>query len=363
MKVCHITSVHDPEDVRIFLKECVSLVEQGYDVSLVQVGDSYNKLGVNIIGIGSPAKSRFKRFFSDTKRAYRKALEVNADIYHFHDPELMPYGVKLKKKGKKVIFDCHENTADAILEKPYIPKPLRRMVRYFYKAMEKNACRQFDSVVTVTPTQTEYFENMGVSVVEVRNSPILPEQFSVPTYSNKAIAFAGGISKQWNHHIVIEALKNIPGCRYILVGQDNSYRKSLEDLPAWNQVDYKGKKSHEEVMKILSECRIGVALLSPGNNTAWKTGTLGNTKIFEEMIAGLPIICTDFTLWKEFVEEYQCGICVNPEDVQSVESVIIQLLSNPELCRSMGINGQRAIKEKFNWNIEKEKLFELYRRI
>ena len=104
IKVCHVTSVHPVEDVRIFQKECVSLARAGYDIYLVQQGESYEKYGVHIVGFGNVESSRIKRMLHTSRTAYEKALAVDADVYHLHDPELLPYGIKLKKLGKKVIL-------------------------------------------------------------------------------------------------------------------------------------------------------------------------------------------------------------------------------------------------------------------
>ena len=125
-----MTSVHDPEDVRIFHKECVSLANAGYDVYLVERGDSYEKSGVHIVGVGQPCGGRLSRMFSFSKKVYHTALALDADVYHLHDPELLPYGLKLKKKGKKVIFDSHEDTCGSILEKTWIPSAMRKGVFY-----------------------------------------------------------------------------------------------------------------------------------------------------------------------------------------------------------------------------------------
>ena len=103
-KVCHITSAHPDGDVRIFHKECVSLAEEGYDVSLV-IPNTESRIdkGVNIVSFIYEPSSRISRFTKSVNLAYKKAIEVNADIYHLHDPELLRIAVKLKKKGKKVI--------------------------------------------------------------------------------------------------------------------------------------------------------------------------------------------------------------------------------------------------------------------
>ena len=192
-KVCHVTSVHPPEDVRIFQKECVSLARAGYDVTLVQQGGDYEKDGVHILGFGDIAPNRFQRMLMTAWRAYRRALEADADVYHLHDPELLPYGLKLKKKGKKVIFDSHENTLESILQKEWIPAPLRKMVYHWFKAHQEGVCRQLNAVISVTPNIVEYFRSINSRTVQVANFPILPAKMPpLPERSDRTLVFAGG---------------------------------------------------------------------------------------------------------------------------------------------------------------------------
>ena len=114
---------------------------------------------------------------------------------------------------------------------------------------------------------------------------------------------------------------------------------------------------------MLASGSVGMALISPCRNTAWNYGTIGNTKIFEEMMAGLPVLCTNFVLWKAFVDRYQCGICVDPDNDAEIENALRYLIDHPEEARRMGENGRRAIKEAFNWGVEEKKLFALYEEI
>ncbi len=363
VKVCHMTSAHPPEDVRIFHKECCSLAGAGYDVYLVERGESYEKNGVHIVGVGEIPESRRKRMTEGARRVYETALSLDCEIYHFHDPELLPFGLKLKKKGKKVIFDSHENTAAAFLEKEYIPLFVRSAMGKAYTSYEKSVCRALDSVVTVTPTQTEYFAKINPATTEVTNYPIFSSSYIEPTFEKKAMAFAGGISAQWNHDLIVRTLEKLPECSYVLCGGDNEFRRALEKLPAWNRVDYKGRIPHTEVSRVLSACTVGMALLTPGLNTAWGIGTMGNTKIFEEMMAGLPVVCTDFTLWKEFVDRYHCGICVDPKNENAVADAVRFFLENQDAAKEMGQNGRRAVKEEFNWDTQAEKLIALYEKL
>lgn len=361
LRVCHMTSAHRPEDVRIFHKECVSLAKAGYEVYLVERGESYEKNGVHIVGVGEIPDSRIKRMTEGTRMVYEKALSLDCDVYHFHDPELLPYGLKLKRQGKKVVFDCHENTADAILEKQYLPRGMRSLVHTLYVRYQNYVCRRLDAIVTVTPSLTRAFQKVHPSVWEVRNYPILEERGTEQNCREKTIVFAGGISEQWNHHILLKAMERVPEYRYCLCGSaGEAYLQKLREMPAWDRVDYLGKIPHEEVAELMSKAYLGVALLSPGRNTDGHNGTMGNTKIFEEMMAGLPVICTDFVLWKEFVERYDCGVCLNPSNIDEIVNALQYLLDNPDRAEEMGQNGAIAVKQEFQWKEAALVLLKLY---
>lgn len=360
-KVCHMTSAHAAEDERIFFKEAISLAANGYETYLVAHGNSYEKDGVHIVGVGELPASRRKRMTEGAKKVYEAALAIDAALYHFHDPELLPYGLKLKRKGKKVIFDSHEHTAEAILEKTYLPAPVRHSIHWAYSSYQASICRKLDAVISVTPNIVNYFREINSNTVQVTNYPCYQENVVTPESVTPRLVFAGGISAQWNHHNILKALEQLPECTYCLCGPiDNGYDQTLRELPAWKQVDYLGRIPHTQVAGEMARSSVGLALLTPGRNTDWETGTIGNTKIFEEMMAGLPIVCTDFVLWKEFVERYHCGICVDPTNVGEIAAAIRYLLDHPEEAKQMGKNGRKAVKEEFNWGVEEKKLLALY---
>ena len=363
-KVCHFTSAHGAESRRIFHKECVSLAKAGYEVYLVQRGESYEKNGVHLVGFGEPASNRLGRMLFTARRAYRAALAVDADIYHFHDPELLPYGLKLKRRGKKVIFDSHEDTLESILEKQWIPVPARKAVCLWFKGQQEKVCRQLDAVVTVTPHLVDFFRRLNPRTVQIANFPALDGSPAPPDISSKTLVFAGGISRQWNHHTIIKALERLPDVRYCLCGPvQTSYLQELKALPAWGQVEYLGSVPHEDVPDLLAKSAVGMTVLSYCRNSDWKNGTMGNTKIFEEMMAGLPVVCTDFALWREFVERWHCGVCIAPEDPNAIIAAVQYLLNHPDEAQQMGENGRRAVKEEFNWGVEEKKLLSLYEEV
>lgn len=363
IKVCHMTSVHAPEDVRIFKKECVSLAKAGYDTYLVEQGETYDKNGVHIIGVGTQENSRFARMFKMTKRVYEVALKVDADVYHIHDPELLPYGLKLKKKGKKVIFDSHENTSQLILEKKYIPRILRAGISKAYKRYEKRICNKLDAIIYVSPNVRKQFKVLNKRAVLIANYPLLADN-AMPDFINRNIFFGGMIIPAWHHEDVIRAIEDIHDVSYTLCGAvSEGYLNQLSLLKGWSKVNYLGRISHERVYEELANSFIGLAIAEPAPNTNWNEGTLGVTKLFEEMMAGLPVICSNFELWKKVVEENNCGICVNPGKVEEIKNAIIKILNNKKLAKTMGENGRRLVEQKYNWSVEAAKLIELYKQL
>lgn len=364
IKVCHITDVHRPEDVRIFHKECVSLVNNGYQVYLVEQGDSYIKNGVNIVGIGEQPISRMDRIRHFAPKAYAAATSLNCDIYHIHDPELLPYALKLKRKGKKVIYDIHESVIEDILTKEWLPVFARRIIAKGYKSYEKYVCKRIDALISVTPFLIRRYRKINRNTFQITNYPIIQPLIKSERQEGR-IVFAGGIDKLWSHKHIIEAISKVDKCEYVLMGKAYSqdYLESLKSLEGWRKVNYLGLVKHEQVFPKLCESGIGVALAQPGADTNDKEGTLGNTKIFEEMMAGLPVICTDFDLWKEIIYKYQCGICIDPQDVELIKEAIEYLVENPEKASEMGKNARIAVEEEYNWSTQEEILLNIYSKI
>ena len=131
VKVCYFTS-KSASDVRVFGKECITLVKAGYEVYLVSPNAKDEiKNGVHIIGVPYKKKGIFNRLFILPKLLYKKALSINADIYHFNDPSSLSYGSKLKHKGKKVIFDSFEDHPLLIFEKKSLPYLFRYLFQHY----------------------------------------------------------------------------------------------------------------------------------------------------------------------------------------------------------------------------------------
>lgn len=348
-KVCHLTSAHRQLDDRIYIKECSSLVNAGYKTYIVAKGENRKVNKVEFVGCGYP-KSRWERMTSFTKSVYLKAKALDCDVYHIHDPELLPYGVKLKKLGKKVIFDSHEDVPAQIMDKEWLPGPLRFVISKLYKLYESYAVGKFDAVVAATPHIAEQFQGRCQRVVTVNNYPCLDDiKFHEKPFTEREaiICYAGGISEIRGEKIMVEVMQEVDG-KLIMAGDHKKI--------SIGNIDYVGHLNRDGVNELYGSAVAGFCILLPAKNYYYSQPI----KMYEYMAAGLPMIASDFPLWRNVVEENNCGICVNPTNVQAVRSACVELLSNPEKSEQMGRNGRKAVMEKYNWANEEKKLLALY---
>lgn len=364
-KVCHVTSAHSRYDVRIFHKQCKSLVANRYDVALLVNDDAENELidGVHIRSTHFQPRNRFERMIMSRRLIEAEAIAINADIYHLHDPELLPVGLRLRRMGKTVVFDSHEDYLLTIADKNWIPRPLRSVVRTVYGWYEQYALKQFNGSIVCYHWTEERYRRYCDNVEMVLNFPIVHDELpGPPDSSRRAVCFAGGISSQWCHKEVLLALSKIDNVTYELAGKlSGEYGDSLQCLDAWEKVTYHGVIPQTEVFdKVYANSSIGMALLDYISQCKGTVGNLSNTKFFEYMYVGLPLICTDFDLWTDIVEKENCGIAVNPHNINEISDAISYLLENPKIAEQMGKNGQRAVTRRYNWKTEEAKLLEFY---
>ena len=364
MKVVHLTTVHPPVDTRIFHKEATALAQAGYEVVLIAQHER-NELveGVKIVALPRP-RNRFVRIFGLTWQAFRLALRERADVYHFHDPELLPIGVLLKLLTRaKVIYDVHEDVPQQILTKYWIPAPLRYPVAAVFNVVEKLLAGAVDAVVVATEGIAEKFARF--KPVVVHNYPHLGMLPNPSTRcregKEKILVYVGGISKLRGAIEMVRALEylnSVWNVRLDFIGkfEPSELEQELQSLPGYRRVRFLGWMQPENVYAHLAKADIGLVCLHPVPRfmVAWPL------KLFEYMAAGLPVVASNFPLWKEIVEGNRCGITVNPLDPKEIAQAIEYLLTHPEEARQMGENGRRAVEEKYNWDREGQKLLKLY---
>ncbi|WP_330949251.1 glycosyltransferase family 4 protein [Virgibacillus sp. MG-45] len=361
MKICHLTSVHKPEDIRIFFKECTYLAQENHEVNLIAPSsNSYQKNSVKVHGISNNYTNRLDRFFRFSKRILQKCEEIDADIYHFHDPELIPVGKKLKKSGKVVFYDIHEDVPRQILTKHWIPIYIRKIISFSFEKYENYSVRFFDALICATPYIRQRFHNLNPMVINVNNYPISFELFSNnnrlknPPY---LVSYIGGISESRGSYAMIKAISKTDAILE-LAGNFQSDREEteLKKHEGWSSVNFYGFVGREEIKNILNRSLAGLVVLEPKKNYVDSLPI----KMFEYMAAGVCVIASNFPLWKEIIEGNNCGICVDPLNVEEIAEAIQWVVDNPIEAQKMGENGRRAVEEKYNWERESEKLIQLY---
>ncbi|MEO5934860.1 MAG: glycosyltransferase family 4 protein [Duganella sp.] len=369
-KICHFSSVHPGLDIRIYRKQCVSLAQAGFDVHLVigadeaQIAEAAGA-GVTIHPLAPLAGGRVRRMVAQTWRCYRAARALNADVYHFHDPELIPYGLLLSWQGRKVIYDLHEDLRADIHSKQWIPAPLRRAIGSAARGVEHFAARRFAAMVAATPYIGALFDKSAARVAVIHNYPTINElaaaaSATVTAIPRDSVCYVGAINEMRGIRHIVQALETAP-VRLLLAGAFDppALRVELKAYRGWHQVEEYGFVDRREVAEIMARSVCGLVTLKPEPNFVNSLPI----KLFEYMSAGLPVIASDFPLWRGIVEEAECGICVDPEDPNAIAKAINFLLMHPDVADEMGRNGRRAAESKYRWDREGAKLVALYSEI
>jgi glycosyltransferase involved in cell wall biosynthesis len=361
--VAHLTSVHPRYDTRIYHKFCRSLAKAGYAVSLVVADGKDNErteCGVDILDVG-PAGRRISRMTTTVRQVRDKALELDADIYHLHDPELMPAGLALKRRGKRVIFDFHEDVPQQLLSKPYLSRSMLRLLSAAFARFEAWVVPRFDAIVGATPTITEKYRGNAKRLENINNFPILDELQNVSSWEGKAdeVVYVGAISTARGIKEIVAAMASVQSRARLNLGghtNDDGLKADLEGSPGWPRVNELGYLSRDQIRQVLGRSMAGLVTLHP---TPAYLDSLP-VKMFEYMSAGLPVIASDFPLWREIIEGNDCGLCVDPFDPAAIAAAIDTLISHPARAEQMGRNGRAAVEQHFNWADEERKLLRLY---
>jgi glycosyltransferase involved in cell wall biosynthesis len=369
-KIVHLTSVHSALDNRIYYRECLSLADRGFQVTIV--GPHSADVETNHVRIKAipPERSRLARMTRSAWRVYIEALRQDADVYHFHDPELIPAGLLLRALGKKVVYDIHEDLPKRILSKPYLPPWSRRLISRAVDRFEGTASSCFSALVPVTPFIAGRFQSRNRRTIVVLNYPrqkeLMDRAAASPWETRRpSLGYVGGVTVNRGICEMVTAMALLPKSLSAVLEiagndvPDHDRPEEVNRLPGWRYVHRHGILDRAGIAHLLSQVRAGLVVIHP--TTAFLESV--PLKLFEYMAAGLPVIASDFPAWHQMLDRVGCAIFVDPLDPQAIAAAMEYLLTHPTEAQEMGRRGQAAVREEFNWEIEEKKLFDLYREL
>jgi len=361
--IVQLSSVHTPLDSRIFYKECQTLIESGYCVTYVVPGKgNVVEDGVKFDYLKLP-HGRFQRVIQTVFSALTKAISLKADLYHFHDPELIPVGFVLKLLGKKVVYDVHENLPDQLLEKHWLgPRFIRKGVAAVMRGVEWLAGCAFDGIIGVTPEIISRFpRNKSVLLRNFVRCKMVDAINSDQEINDRCVAiYPGSISRSRGIMEIIEAVGSLKGEVDLLICGSWKDNKLLEECRAskgWKYTRYMGRLKQEQVFKLIKSSNIGLHLVYPVANNSGAYPT----KAFEFMACGIPFIVTDQPAKRNTFGEI--AVYADARDPKDIAQKLKTLARDEKLRKKLGRAGRTAIENEFSWEKESKKMLELYTNI
>jgi glycosyltransferase involved in cell wall biosynthesis len=369
LKVCHFASVHTLNDTRVFWRECVSLARE-FEVTFIGIGEFTGiKEGVNLVGIPKP-KSRIRRLLFTRSIAFYKALLADSDLYHFHDAELIPFGILLRLCGKKVIYDIHENTAGDIRYKPWIAPVMKKVLRSVYLALEWMGAQFMHYILVIAkPAFASRFHSRHYTIIQNFADLSQMRPYRVTARSSLAgnhLFYMGTVHDMYyDFNRVVEALvilkRSLPDVKLHCVGESSEYQRELTEHPVWDEVGdhivFYGTLTPDQGYSISQQCKAGICL----KNQPEKILVSHERKLFEYLACGLPFVCADAHIYRELVDETKAGINVDLSDANAIAAGVKVLLSDPRKLDEAQHNGEQAAEKKYNWESQQKLLIHLYK--
>jgi glycosyltransferase involved in cell wall biosynthesis len=294
----------------------------------------------------------------------RAALHEQAQVYHLHDPELLLWTPLLRRSGAVVIFDMHEYMAGSILTKSWLPSRVRSPLAASYRLAERGLL-QGVPVIFAEESYRKHFPYLSKTAV-VLNMPLHEELIGLdaPRHERFTVGYMGGVSPIRGSIVTIEALQilkekglEIP---FECVGTvSEQHRQEMERFcreAGLRDCRLSGYQLPTDGWALMARCHAGLAVLQdvPNYRESYPT------KMFEYMALGLPIVVSNFPLYRAIVERYQCGFCVDPGDAVAVAAALEWLARHPDQASVMGARGRDAVLTAHNWDNEAKTLLAFY---
>ena len=364
--ICILISGYPRDNARVFQRQAKSLLSFGFNVSILTNDGGVEECvdGLNIY-CTKFWRSRLMILFFAKKQFFRKSQNIDADIYFIHSPELLPLALTLKSLGKKIVYDAHEDLPNHILEKEWLPRFSRLPISFLSNIYMNFVFARIDALISPHSHVIDRYSTINNNSILVTNfSKSEPDSnFDITEYLSRrrVICYSGTAYYHSNQIQILEAIKNLENVIYRIAGTipDKLFLK-MQSHEAFEKVNFLGLMEYRFLKDFYQKARIGMVIMDYKLNLGSKKGTYAVNKIFEYMESGLPIICSDYDLWIQVIEKYNCGIFVKPGDITAIKNAINYLLENPILAYEMGQNGFKATQIEYNWIFEEDKLRKLF---
>ena len=336
-RILHLTSVHRPRDVRILHKHANAAARAG--------------ARAEVLGLRKPAR-RAARIAAGW-RLVARARHEGADLYHVHDPELLPAALWLRLRSRRpVVYDVHEYLGETVRTKQWLPAPIRRPLAVIVSRLERAAGARCDAVIGVNEDLAARFALAGAPRVQAVTNAPWADDFPVPTpCADPVVLYVGGLAPLRGLEVMrtAAALLEAPGARVILAGPGDP-----GEMPS--AVTWLGVVDHSDVPGLLADAAVAWIPLQVHGNYARAVPT----KLIEAMAAGRPVVASDFGRMAAIVRRSECGILVPANDPAAHAAAIDRLFGDPELARRMGDAGRRAFENGLSFETQADRLTCLY---
>ncbi len=306
-------------------------------------------------------------------RSLKLIKRIPADIYHAHDLNTLPIAWwAARKNDAKLIYDSHELYLERNRFSSYT-----RLGKFILGRIEAFLIRRTHAVITVNESIAKELSSRYKVHTPwvVMNAPSMRSPVYITSTSNgkslrtaigiendlHLILYSGGITFNRGLEKVIESLMYLPDCYLVLMGYGiERYKISLQALARKIGVEFRfsffGPVPSEEVTTYAACADIGIA---PIKNACLSYYYCSPNKLFEYILAGLPVIASNFPEMRKVIDKYDIGYTFDPEDSHDIARVIRRVLDNRQHYQKMKQNTITA-SHAYNWEKESKKLLEIY---
>lgn len=365
-KVVHLSTVHHSYDNRVYHKEAKGLVQAGFDLTLVITAAADQGTPVPVLALPKPP-NRALRLLTSQRNAWRALRRLRPDVLQVHDPELIPLALAWgRRTGARVVYDAHEDLVKQISTKPYLRAWMRPGVRGLASALVRLADRHCDGIVAATESVAAGYRNR--STVVVRNYPWLSDFGGTASSSTPGtrpgpvpgrVIYAGDLTEERKLSFMIEVVRiardRLPHAHLVLAGRPLHGAADLVAAQPPGLVSHVGLLPPARLPEFMASGQVGLVFLEPLPNYLESLPT----KLFEYMAAGVPFLASDFPFWVGEFSPLDAGRFADSSDPASCAAVMVEMLSDPDLCRRLGDNGRRAIRTTFNFESQLPALMDL----